>query len=711
MAMSTPKMGPEPTLLSRKEVDALYETFQAVIGALETLEVSYIVTGGSLLGAVRQHSILFCDDDIDIAIIETDDGAVYERVASQLQSLLGKDFQYQIGPWEGGDRVRPKRMNTVFLDLFVLRRYESLDELKSVIGLKKNGLPQSEEYIQGIVKTIESCAFSQNETQSLFPFWHFKTRKAVEMWPKEVYRQSELFPLHRSFRFGPIASVSGPRMPVLLLKRAFGQDCFHVYYQSATHKGQALSGEHHQTNMIHTNGNLPPLTFAAGTWESGRKLDLEDQHYLPMQPISRAARRPTMHGRNRLFEYLRNQIERETKWQNERVEPACVEGLPPRRTVYMDGVFDLFHIGHLEAIRQCAQLGDRVIIGVTGDKDATGYKRAPIICERERATIVESLGVVDEVVCPCPLVVTDEFMSEKGIDLVVHGFPSEEDAKRQEEFFSVPMKRGKFQTISYYNGLSTTDIMQKILGTFESQSVVRSTTVVSHGKPRWFGSTVAAATSNAPHIPYDPFPLTLRETMEPHIQKARARRGEVLGAIKKASGKHVFDETLTRFNRAFAKPGNFQYDVSCHPLLPSLLESGGLSAAVDLRRLHEVPGTKEKLLYTLTKQPSHFQEIFDKFVLQECAPKMASCFDCDEIFYQCFPCVRIVQPGEFSIGPHCDAAYGHHPCSVNFYALITQVDQTSAAVFIESRQGAEDWHPITGNYGKILLPVQNKKRR
>ncbi|KAL7470795.1 hypothetical protein ACHAXS_011052, partial [Conticribra weissflogii] len=41
----------------------------------------------------------------------------------------------------------------------------------------------------------------------------------------------------------------------------------------------------------------------------------------------------------------------------------------------MDGVFDLFHIGHLHAIEQCAALGTRVIIGVTGDDDAAGYKR------------------------------------------------------------------------------------------------------------------------------------------------------------------------------------------------------------------------------------------------------------------------------------------------------------------------------------------------
>jgi hypothetical protein len=51
-------MGPEPTILSRKEVDALYATFEAVVAALEQLKVDYIVTGGSLLGAIRQHSIL-----------------------------------------------------------------------------------------------------------------------------------------------------------------------------------------------------------------------------------------------------------------------------------------------------------------------------------------------------------------------------------------------------------------------------------------------------------------------------------------------------------------------------------------------------------------------------------------------------------------------------------------------------------------------------
>ena len=86
-------------------------------------------------------------------------------------------------------------------------------------------------------------------------------------------------------------------------------------------------------------------------------------------------------------------------------------------TVYMDGVFDLFHVGHLEALQQCAALGDRVIVGVTGDADAAGYKRAPIIPEGQRTRLVAAVKGVDAVVCPCPLVVTTDFMDRHGIDV------------------------------------------------------------------------------------------------------------------------------------------------------------------------------------------------------------------------------------------------------------------------------------------------------
>lgn len=491
-----PKLGPEPTLLTRKEIDALYDTLDTIRNALETLNVDYIVTGGSLLGSIRQHSILFCDDDIDIAIIdkrlEFDEKnkkyiTSYDRVSQNLSKILGDNFTYQVRPWEGGDKVRPKRFNNVFVDIFTLRRFDSMDDFISLIGVKKNGEPQRHEYVQGIVNDIQEHAFSQNEEnlygkKSLCPFWHFNTRKAIEMWRKEVYRDDELFPLSGNLKFGPLIHIKGPRMPVLLLKRAFGMDCFDVYYQSGSHtKGVSKVAKRRAVNHVKKEAeasdisnlpdqilqkNLKPKILEGGNWENSKKMILEEEHYLPIQPISRAKRRPTLHNRAKLFEYLKEQEKQEQDWMTSyesllRRKETNLDKRP-NRTVYMDGVFDLFHIGHVEAINQCARLGNRVIIGITGDSDAADYKRPPIISQDNRIAVVRALKHVDQIVCPCPLVVTEEFMNKYAIDLVVHGFFNDEDAKQQYKFFEIPIKLGKFQRIPYYEDLSTTDIIRKI---------------------------------------------------------------------------------------------------------------------------------------------------------------------------------------------------------------------------------------------------------
>lgn len=132
------------------------------------------------------------------------------------------------------------------------------------------------------------------------------------------------------------------------------------------------------------------------------------------------------------------------------------------RTIYMDGVFDLFHVGHLEAINQCKLLGDRVIIGVVGDKDTGHYKRSPIICETQRAEIVRSIKGVDQVVCPCPLVVDRDFITTHDITLVVHGFSNPEDEAKQQLFFQTPKELGIFQAIPYSTKINTTAILKRL---------------------------------------------------------------------------------------------------------------------------------------------------------------------------------------------------------------------------------------------------------
>lgn len=74
---------------------------------------------------------------------------------------------------------------------------------------------------------------------------------------------------------------------------------------------------------------------------------------------------------------------------------------PHRQSVigYTSGVFDLFHVGHLNLIRNARALCDFLIVGVSSDELVEEYKaRTPVIPFNERAEIVRSLRFVDAVV-------------------------------------------------------------------------------------------------------------------------------------------------------------------------------------------------------------------------------------------------------------------------------------------------------------------------
>ena len=138
-----------------------------------------------------------------------------------------------------------------------------------------------------------------------------------------------------------------------------------------------------------------------------------------------------------------------------------------KKIVYIDGVFDLFHRGHLESLikaKNCLNEPENtyLIVGIVGDEEATGYKRKPIISEEDRREIISSIKHVDKIICPCPLVVSMEFIKENNIDIVVHGFVSEQDRNKQKDFYDIIYKQGYFKEIEYYSKISTSDIIRNI---------------------------------------------------------------------------------------------------------------------------------------------------------------------------------------------------------------------------------------------------------
>lgn len=66
---------------------------------------------------------------------------------------------------------------------------------------------------------------------------------------------------------------------------------------------------------------------------------------------------------------------------------------------YTTGVFDMFHIGHLNILRRAKEQCEYLIVGISTDELVKEYKnKTPIIPFEERAEIVQSIECVDKVV-------------------------------------------------------------------------------------------------------------------------------------------------------------------------------------------------------------------------------------------------------------------------------------------------------------------------
>lgn len=88
---------------------------------------------------------------------------------------------------------------------------------------------------------------------------------------------------------------------------------------------------------------------------------------------------------------------------------------------YTTGVFDMFHIGHLNILKRAKEQCDYLIVGVSTDDLCKNYKKKePIIPYEERKAIIEAIKYVDEVV---PQIDRDKFAAWQriGFDIMFVG--------------------------------------------------------------------------------------------------------------------------------------------------------------------------------------------------------------------------------------------------------------------------------------------------
>jgi hypothetical protein len=219
-----PPIGPDALYLERKEIDALYDLLDLLVNCLGKLSAQYTLLGQALFGAIRSQSILInSGKSLQIGILDhkwaNKVQSEYVRVIQLLPSMLGKAVQFQAHPVRGCDRIRFRKVPSVCIDIFCLRRIEyetELDEFISRIGLNEGKLNSSNSNRPCVPVWVLQELFTAGSSSSFGGYFY----------------ESELLPLSPALTFGPLRSLSGPCKPLQILFRCFGADSFEMFYPS-----------------------------------------------------------------------------------------------------------------------------------------------------------------------------------------------------------------------------------------------------------------------------------------------------------------------------------------------------------------------------------------------------------------------------------------------------------------------------------------------
>ena len=125
------------------------------------------------------------------------------------------------------------------------------------------------------------------------------------------------------------------------------------------------------------------------------------------------------------------------------------------------GVFDLFHIGHLNLLERCKEMCDVLVVGICGDDYVSNIKhKKSIYPQEDRLRIINSLKCVDKAV----LISTEE-TEDKMLALQKYGFDvlfSGDDWKGTERYNKTEEQFAEFgvsiEYLPYTQGISTTQI-------------------------------------------------------------------------------------------------------------------------------------------------------------------------------------------------------------------------------------------------------------
>tara|TARA_R100001377_G_C3183679_1_gene107676 strand:+ start:768 stop:1193 length:426 start_codon:yes stop_codon:yes gene_type:complete len=137
-----------------------------------------------------------------------------------------------------------------------------------------------------------------------------------------------------------------------------------------------------------------------------------------------------------------------------------------KKRIYIDGAWDLFHIGHLQLFKKIKKKFNYLIVGIHSDELMEKIKRKPVIPYEDRAEIIKSIKYVDEIAERSPFPTID-FIKKHKIDLIaktnstlVACDPKDEEAIKKLNIF-YNLESSKYHTSDIINKITKNSLYAK----------------------------------------------------------------------------------------------------------------------------------------------------------------------------------------------------------------------------------------------------------
>ena len=135
----------------------------------------------------------------------------------------------------------------------------------------------------------------------------------------------------------------------------------------------------------------------------------------------------------------------------------------------VNGVFDLFHVGHVRLLKRAKEMFKEVVVTIDSDELAAQEKRKPVFSQEERLEILKSCRYVDDAVIvdrtwgphAFDEAAVNDFMDRYKIDAI---FLAADDMEYVKYWFGHLYKQGRVVVVPRTQGISTTQVIKIVNG-------------------------------------------------------------------------------------------------------------------------------------------------------------------------------------------------------------------------------------------------------